>query len=166
MPEQGKPLPPQRGADMLKPFSMIFFIMVMVWAGSIFVSSDANTRIERSCAPISYIDKMVVAVVQLVHEPYALPTHELMLRLEHGCRFTVWKTFYEQPNVVVPVDVPPGRSVPQERNAPLEQNNKNVPVVPAAVPQAQPSNTKASSVTVPEGSSTEFNPMPKYMGNE
>ena len=51
-------------------------------------------------------------------------------------------------------------------NAIIAANNKNVPVVPAAVQQTQPSNTKASSVTVPEGGSTEFKPMPKYMGNE
>lgn len=153
---------------MLKPFSMIFFILVMVWAGSIFVSSNATTRIERSCAPVAYIDKMVVAVVQLVHEPYALPTHELMLRLEHGCRYTVWKTFYEQPDVDVPVNVPAESAAPRGKAAPLEQTApKDVPVnVPAAPPVVKPSNTKASSVTVPEGSGTEFKPMPKYMGDE
>jgi hypothetical protein len=80
----------------LKPFSMIFFIAVMVWIGSIFVTSDPQTRIERACVPATFADKVLVAVVQVIHEPYAMGAHEMMLAVEYGCRFTVWKTFYEE----------------------------------------------------------------------
>ena len=78
-----------------KPFSMIFFVAVMVWMGSIFVSSSPTERIERACEPVALMDKVVVAIVQLVHEPYAQGTHQFMEDFQYGCKFTVWKAFYE-----------------------------------------------------------------------
>lgn len=81
---------------MLKPFSMIFFIAVMVWVGGIFITSDPRTRIDRACLPVTYADSMLVAVVQVIHEPYAMGAHQMMLAVEYGCKFTVWKTFYEK----------------------------------------------------------------------
>lgn len=80
---------------MLKPFSMIFFILVMVWMGGIFLTSNTQTRIERACSPVTVSDKIVVAMVQLVYEQWALDAHKMMLQMEYGCRYTVWKTFYE-----------------------------------------------------------------------
>lgn len=80
---------------MLKPFSMIFFIAVMVWIGGIFITSNPQTRIDRACLPATFADRVLVAVVQVIHEPYAMGAHEMMLAVEYGCKFTVWKTFYE-----------------------------------------------------------------------
>lgn len=81
---------------MLRPFSMIFFIAVMVWVGGIFITSDPRTRIDRACLPVTYADSMLVAVVQVIHEPYAMGAHQMMLAFEYGCKFTVWKMFYEK----------------------------------------------------------------------
>ncbi len=83
---------------MLKPFSMIFFVLVMVWAGSILVTSSPQARIDRGCAPATLADKILVAVVQVIHEPFAEDAHEMMLHFEYGCRFTLWKVFYEDGN--------------------------------------------------------------------
>lgn len=83
---------------MLKPFSMIFFIAVMVWIGGIFVTSDPRARIDRACLPVTFADSLLVAVVQVIHEPYAMGAHEMMLSIEYGCKFTVWKSFYEERN--------------------------------------------------------------------
>lgn len=80
----------------LKPFSMIFFIAVMVWVGGIFITSEPRTRIDRACLPVTYADNMIIAVVQVIHEPYAMGAHQMMLAVEYGCKFTVWKTFYEK----------------------------------------------------------------------
>jgi len=74
---------------------MIFFIAVMVWVGGIFVTSDPRTRIDRACLPVTFADSVLVAVVQIIHEPYAMGAHQMMLSIEYGCKFTVWKTFYE-----------------------------------------------------------------------
>lgn len=74
---------------------MIFFIAVMVWIGGIFITSNPQTRIDRACLPATFADRVLVAVVQVIHEPYAMGAHEMMLAVEYGCKFTVWKTFYE-----------------------------------------------------------------------
>ena len=68
----------------------------MVWIGGIFVTSDPRARIDRACLPVTFTDSILVAVVQVVHEPYAMGAHEMMLSVEYGCKFTVWKTFYER----------------------------------------------------------------------
>ncbi len=68
----------------------------MVWIGGIFVTSDPRARIDRTCLPVTFADSLLVAVVQVIHEPYAMGAHEMMLSVEYGCKFTVWKTFYEE----------------------------------------------------------------------
>ena len=151
---------------MLKPFSMIFFILVMVWAGGILVSSDPNTRIERACVPVSYLDKAVVAVVQLVHEPFAMSTHRLMVRIEYGCQFTVWKTFYE--------GTAKGADSKRDQDTTTDTGAKKAPKqekqaaqVEPEVQRAQPVRpSKVDSVQVPEGEQREFKRMPNYMEAE
>lgn len=85
----------RRKSSVLKPFSMLFFIVVMVWVGGIFLTTNPTTRIDRACSPVTFADRILVALVQVIHEPYALGTHEVMLSVEYACKFTVWKTFYE-----------------------------------------------------------------------
>ena len=85
---------------------MIFFIAVMVWIGGIFVTSDPRTRIDRACVPVTFADSLLVAVVQVIHEPYAMGAHGMMLSVEYGCKFTVWKTFYEEREVAGQVEQP------------------------------------------------------------
>lgn len=140
---------------------MIFFIAVMVWIGGIFVTSDPQTRIDRGCLPATFADRVIVAIVQVVHEPYALKAHELMLSLEYGCKFAVWKTFYESRD-----------GVSNQRRAP-----QAIDVAPTAEtkPTAAPKSTdpKASSpaemteVQLPRKASTEdasgSAPMPNYL---
>ncbi len=78
----------------------------MVWVGGIFVTSDPRTRIERACLPVTFAESVLVAVVQIVHEPYAMGTHQMMLSIEYGCKFTVWKTFYEDREAATRSELP------------------------------------------------------------
>jgi len=156
---------------MLKPFSMIFFILVMVWAGGILVTSDPRLRIERACVPVSYLDKAVVAVVQLVHEPFAMSTHRLMMRIEYGCQFTVWKTFYEGSATAgdskkdTEADTPADGK--KQGKSPAKSDDQQGRAAPAQAPAQAPSRpTKADSVVVPDGEQREFKRMPNYLEAE
>lgn len=128
---------------MLKPFSMIFFILVMVWTGAIFLTSNAATRIERACVPTTVADKIVVAVVQLVYEPWAIDAHQAMLNLEYGCKFTVWKTFYEDVLERTGAEAPTAKNSTGSKKAeptstvvaPKESSGKQAPT-PAPTPAA------------------------------
>jgi hypothetical protein len=147
---------------MLKPFSMIFFILVMVWTGAIFLTSSAATRIERACIPATVTDKIVVSIVQLVYEPWAMDAHQMMLNVEYGCKYTVWKTFYEDvldksgAQEVTPKAAHAASAVPQATPA-VQQQQKQVKPVDAQVSPAE------------EAKSTDADgkkPIPNYMDSK
>jgi hypothetical protein len=80
---------------MLKPFSLIFFVVVMVWLGSIFVSTDPQVRLERSCSPVVVMDRVGTSAMQVLHSSWGPPTHEFFGAIHYGCRYVVWSVFYE-----------------------------------------------------------------------
>lgn len=137
---------------MLKPFSMIFFILVMVWTGAIFLTSSAATRIERACVPATVADKIVVAIVQLAYEPWAMDAHQMMLNLEYGCKYTVWKTFYEDVLDRTGAEAPAAKATTTSKPpaasstvvAPKEAIAKQAPAQAAAAPveETQPAEAK------------------------
>lgn len=81
---------------MLKPFSLIFFIMVMAWIGAIFISSDPQVRMDRTCVPVEYMDKAGTGGMQLVDPTWGQATHKFFENMQYGCRFVVWRMFYEE----------------------------------------------------------------------
>lgn len=81
---------------MLKPFSLVFFILVMAWLGAIFVTSDPQKRIERTCSPVEYVDKAASSGMQLVDAAWGSSTHNFFVNAHYGCRFVVWRMFYEE----------------------------------------------------------------------
>lgn len=81
---------------MLKPFSLIFFILVMVWAGSILVTSDAHKRIDRTCIPVEYADIGATSAMTLVDQGWGDSTHRFFTRMHYGCRYVIWSMFYER----------------------------------------------------------------------
>jgi hypothetical protein len=124
---------------------MIFFIAVMVWVGGIFVTSDPRTRIDRSCLPVTFADSILVAVVQMIHEPYAMSTHQMMLSLEYGCKFTVWKTFYEVRESATRFEQPKDaqRSAPRTEEVPRR-------ITPSEVKSEQMTEVKVAPQSLPE----------------
>lgn len=157
---------------MLKPFSLIFFMLVMIWTGSIFLTSSPSARVERACVPVTVADKVVVAIVQLLHEPWAFDAHQGMLNFEYGCQFTVWKTFYEEalekpvqgkggaPNKApaIPEALPQTQHVAPQKQ-PVEPSEPNGFVeVPVNAPSRKVSPEKPAN-DIPEP----VKPMPSYL---
>ncbi len=81
---------------MLKPFSLIFFVLVMVWFGSIFITTDPQVRMDRSCVPVSIVDKAATSGMMLLNDGWATGTHKLFEEAHYGCRFIIWRMFYEE----------------------------------------------------------------------
>lgn len=138
---------------------MIFFIAVMVWIGGIFVTSDPRTRIDRACVPVTFADSLLVAVVQVIHEPYAMGAHEMMLSVEYGCKFTVWKTFYEERELAGQVGQPQSTASP-----------KVVPQTSRLVEQQRPASETRTPHTEQKEQLTEVQvtskPLPNYLDNK
>lgn len=80
---------------MLKPFSLIFFVAVMIWVGSILVTTKPTERMDRGCFPMEVLDRTLTSGLLLVNASWAPGGHELFQSWTAGCKFVVWKIFYE-----------------------------------------------------------------------
>lgn len=81
---------------MFKPFSIVFFILVFVWFGSILITTDPQERMDRGCFPVTIMDKVGSAGMQVLNDPWGEATHKFFERTHYACRYVVWKTFYEE----------------------------------------------------------------------
>lgn len=80
---------------MAKPFATFFFILCMVWLGSIFVTSDPNLRIERTCKPITWVGKLVGSVASASNTGNESSINGGFYPVVQGCKTVVWKLFYQ-----------------------------------------------------------------------
>lgn len=80
---------------MFKPFALFFFVLTLVWAGSIAVTTDPYVRLHRAALPIAIIGKGTVAVVVQIEPKWAAPTYNFFLKTEHGFKYMLWSVFYE-----------------------------------------------------------------------
>lgn len=81
---------------MFKPFAFFFFLAVCVWLASIFVSTDPQVRLNRSCAPVGLVGDTAVAAVELFSEPLAHSTRKAFAQAVFGCKHIVWTLAYKE----------------------------------------------------------------------
>lgn len=81
---------------MLKPFSLIFFVAVMVWMGAIFVSADPQTRMDRFCIPVEFARRAATGGMGLVDDGWGASTNKFFDNMHYGCRYVMWRMFYEE----------------------------------------------------------------------
>jgi len=81
---------------MLKPFGVAFFVLCMVWFGAILITTDPQERIDRACTPVLLADRAMSSSMQLINESWGVSTHNAFEDVHFGCRFVVWRVFYEQ----------------------------------------------------------------------
>ena len=131
----------------------------MVWIGGIFVTSDPRARIDRTCLPVTFADSFLVAVVQVIHEPYAMGAHEMMLSVEYGCKFTTWKTFYEEREAAGQVEHPQNTA-----------SQKVLPQTSRMVEDQKPVSVKRTPQADQKEALTEVQvtskPLPNYLDNK
>lgn len=81
---------------MLKPFSLIFFIMVFAWVVHIFLTTDGSERIERTCSPVEVFGKVAISGAALMADQFTPVMQETMNKWVYGCRYVVWRSVYEE----------------------------------------------------------------------
>lgn len=79
----------------MKPFALIFFVVVMVWVGSIFVSGTPRDRIDASCQPIPLVGKFFTSVGALVSSEVERGVAAFFTDRTYDCRYVLWRQFYE-----------------------------------------------------------------------
>lgn len=79
-----------------KPFSLIFYVAVMIWVGSIFIADGPLMRIQRTCSPIDWSGRAVSSVVALGSGEYELAVRAWFDSRTQDCRFVIWRQVYEK----------------------------------------------------------------------
>jgi len=79
-----------------KPLSMAFFVACMAWFVAIFASTDPQVRMDRTCLPVEYSGRVGTSSMMLIKADWAAPTHEFFEGVNYGCKFVLWRMFYEE----------------------------------------------------------------------
>jgi hypothetical protein len=83
-------------------FTNIFGFMVSIligwWVIAIFVVTSPQERLERTCAPVAWTGKVATSMSMLfnVNEGGLNATAVAFDNATYGCKFTVWRLFYEE----------------------------------------------------------------------
>lgn len=78
-----------------KPFFAVFFLLCVLWAGSILIASTPLARLDRTCAPIGWGNTFFTSITRLVAPSYAPKVDEFFVRRFSDCRYMVWQQFFE-----------------------------------------------------------------------
>ena len=81
---------------MWKPLSMAFFVACVAWFVAIFASTDPKVRMDRTCLPVEYSGRVGTSSMMLIKADWAAPTHEFFEGVNYGCKFVLWRMFYEE----------------------------------------------------------------------
>lgn len=80
---------------MMKPFGTAFFLLVMLWVGSILITTEPRERIGRTCAPIGWVGKFSASVMHLASADLVTDTEDFFQNRSNNCEYVVWRQFYE-----------------------------------------------------------------------
>lgn len=77
---------------MLSTFTIIF----LLFSGWILITPSPAERINKACAPIIWAGEIVESVAMFSGAGLADSVRESSRSIDYGCRFTVWRFFYEK----------------------------------------------------------------------
>lgn len=79
-------------------FGFLISIAMGMWVVGIFVVTNPQERMERTCAPVHWTGKVATSMSMLfnVSEGALTSTSNAFDNATYGCKFTVWRLFYEE----------------------------------------------------------------------
>jgi hypothetical protein len=78
-------------------FGALVSLFIGVWFISIFLVTSPKERIEKTCAPVTWMGSVATSMSMLfnVDDKTVARTKEMFVNGTYGCSFTVWRLFYE-----------------------------------------------------------------------
>lgn len=76
-----------------KEFWGLVFLGFVFW---IIAAADPNQRIQNGCRPIGWTGNVVTSLSALVLPKQQVTVQKWFDDVEYGCRFTVWRLFYQE----------------------------------------------------------------------
>ena len=79
-------------------FGAIVSLFIGVWFIGIFIVTSPQDRMEKTCAPVEWLGSIATSMSMLfnVDEKTLGSTKAMFVSGTYGCKFTVWRLFYEQ----------------------------------------------------------------------
>jgi len=77
----------------------LFVLLLVFYIGWIFVATGTETRLERTCKPITWIGNAISSVVELTIPDYTEAFIKGTISVEGSCRYVAKKTIYEVNNI-------------------------------------------------------------------
>lgn len=74
----------------------IFTGLLVLFIAWVILGDGPEQRIERSCKPAVWLGNLSVSIVQLIDPKYQDKTQAAFDSFDYGCRFSVWRLFYEK----------------------------------------------------------------------
>lgn len=85
------------GAIFTNIFGAIVSLFIGVWFIGIFIVTSPADRMEKACAPVTWLGSIATSMSMLfnVDDKTIFKTREMFRSGAYGCKFTVWRLFYE-----------------------------------------------------------------------
>lgn len=79
-------------------FGFLTSLFLMAWVVWVAFTSSPMERLERSCAPTIWVGKLSTSVAMLADDSgrSVAPMRDWFERTNYGCKFTLWRVFYEE----------------------------------------------------------------------
>lgn len=77
---------------MLSTTAILFFIFMAY----ILLATTPMARIERACMPVVWTGNVTESVALLLSPRYAKSTERWFQKTDYGCRYVIWRFFYEE----------------------------------------------------------------------
>ena len=73
----------------------LFSVLLIVFAGWIFIASSDQERLVRACKPTQWVGGLAVSIVDLTAPKYSSTADGWITSLEYSCQYMLWRLFYE-----------------------------------------------------------------------
>jgi hypothetical protein len=70
-------------------------LLFLAFVGWVLVAGNPTTRIENVCRPIGWTGNVTTSLAALVLPDQQVKVQSWFNKLEYGCRYTVWRLFYQ-----------------------------------------------------------------------
>lgn len=81
---------------LMKPFSSLLGIGLLVFIGWIAIGGQPTVRIERFCSPVSWTGNIVTSLFELGAPSIVPYISNGFSNTEYGCRYATWRVLYEK----------------------------------------------------------------------
>lgn len=78
-----------------KPFLAVFFLLCVIWMGTILIAGNPLARIDRTCSPINWGNTFFTSITRLLAPSYAPKVDAFFAGRFSDCRYLVFQQFYE-----------------------------------------------------------------------